>query len=206
MNTRQLPLAGTLLGCAFVLVATRLYPGGTLDDSSFVGFDWSRHYLTNLFRPVALNGQKNAAMPYAVAGMWLFCAGMAELFRQLATEMAPARHGKWVQICGIAAAVYAALAVTPMHDLMVAIALVFQIAAEVVLLDWLRRRRQLGALIAGLASLTLLLAAGVVYYGAVATAALPSLQKSVFLSSAAWLLYVHRRSSPQLLETGGRCD
>jgi hypothetical protein len=198
MNKRRFPFICVLMGFALILVATLFYPGGTLDDPTVVGFDWSHHYLTNLFRSVALNGQKNAAMPYAVAGMWLFCIGIAELFRQLAKEMASARHGKWVQIFGIAAAVYAALAVTRMHDLMVTIALVFFAAAEMVLLDWLWRRRQLPLWIAGMTNLALLLTAAFVYYREVAMVALPTLQKLVFLSSASWLLWLHKRTATAL--------
>ena len=198
MSRRKLPLICVLLGLALVLVATRLYPGGTLDDPTAVGFDWSRVYLTQLFRAVALNGQVNAAMPYAVVGMWLFCIGMAELFRQLAKGMTPTRHGKCVQIFGIAAMVYAALAVTRMHDLMVTIALVFFVAADIVLLDWLWKRRRLPQWIAGLTSLALLLTASFVYYRQVALAVLPTLQKLVFLSSVSWLMWLHKRSAMPL--------
>jgi len=59
MDNREVPLVCVLLALTLMLVATRFYPGGTLDDPTVVGFDWSRHYLTNLFRPVALNGQSN---------------------------------------------------------------------------------------------------------------------------------------------------
>jgi hypothetical protein len=82
-------------------------PGGSLGDPTVVGFDWSRVYLTHLFRPAALNGQVNGARPYAVAGMWLLCLGMAELFRQLAKGMASTRLSRSVEICGIAATAYA---------------------------------------------------------------------------------------------------
>jgi hypothetical protein len=195
MNKRQLPLICVLLALALVLLATRRYPGGTLDDPTVVGFDWSRDYLTHLFKPVALNGQVNVARPYAVAGIWLLCLGMAELFRQLAKRMASTRQGKWVEICGIAAMVYTALTVTPMHNLMVTIALVFFVAAEMVLLYWLWQRRQLPQWIAGMASLALLLTASFVYYRQMATVILPTLQKLVFLSSVGWLLWLHKRSA-----------
>jgi hypothetical protein len=191
MNKRQLPLICILVGLALVLLATRFYPGGTLDDPTVVGFDWSRHYLTHLFRPLALNGRVNPAMPYAVAGMWFWCVGMAEAFRQLAQGMASTRHGKWVRIFGIASMVYAGLTVTPMHDLMVTIALVFFVAAEIVLLDWLYQRRQRLQWIAGMASLALLLASSFIYYRQTAVEILPLLQKLVFLTSMGWVLWVH---------------
>jgi hypothetical protein len=187
--------APSLPRLALILVATRLYPGGTLDDPTVVGFDWSRHYLTQLFRPVALNGEMNAGRPYAAVAMWLFCVGMAELFRQLAKEMGSTTHGKWVRIFGIATMVYAALTVTRMHDLMVTIALVFFISAEVVLLHWLWRRSQLPQWTAGIANLALLLTAAFVYYGQVAMVVLPTLQKLVFLSSVGWLFWLHKSSA-----------
>jgi hypothetical protein len=192
MNKRQIPLICFLLGFALMLYATRLYPGGLPEDRTVIGFDWSRHYLTNLFRPLALNGETNASRPWAVAGMWMYCVGLAELFRQLSLDMKGARHGKWVQIFGIATAVYAALTVTRMHDLMLTIAIGFFAAAQLVLMDWLWRRRQLPQFIVGLAHLGLLLAACISYYGDLAVVALPHLQKLTFLSSAGWLWWVHR--------------
>jgi hypothetical protein len=194
MNKRQVPLVCFLLGFALMVAATLFYPGGTVEDRTVVGFDWSRHYLTNLFRPLALNGETNTARPWAVAGMWMYCAGLAELFRQLAQAMGSTRRGKWVQIFGVATAVYAALSVTRLHDLMINISVGFFAAAQVILMEWLWRRRQLPQFIAGLGHLALLLAACVVYYGEVATVARPHLQKLTFLSSAGWLLWVHHGS------------
>jgi hypothetical protein len=183
VKLRDVPLACVLLGLASILVATRLYPD----------FDWSRHYVTNLFRPLALNGQPNIARPYAIAGMWLFCLGVAELFRQLASAIEPAKHATWVRIFGIAGAVYAAFTVTRMHDLMVTISIGFFVAAEIVLLDWVWRRRRRPEWMAGAASLALLLLAAFAYYRQVATVILPLLQKLVFLSSSGWLLWLQRQ-------------
>ena len=194
MDRRIAPLICVLLALALLLVATQLYPGGTLDDPSAIGFDWGRNYLTQLFRPAALSGQTNSARPYAVAGLWLFCIGMAELFRQLANGMASTRHAKWVRILGIASMVYAALTVTRMHDLMVTISSGFTVSVDIVLLDWLWRRRLLPQWIAGSANLTLLLAAMFVYYGQIAWVVLPTLQKLSFLSSSAWLFWLLKRS------------
>lgn len=199
MNRRDLPPIGILLGLALIVVSTRLYPGGTLDDPAAAGFDWSRVYLTQVFRPIALNGQVNAARPFAVAGLWLYCASMAALFWQLGKRMGSTRHGKWVEISGIAAMVYTALTVTRMHDLMVTIALVLFVAADLVMLAWLLRQRWLPELTAGIASLALLLVAAFIYYGKVGMAALPALQKVSALSSAAWLLWLQRRCAYRLL-------
>lgn len=192
MNRRQLPPLGVLVGLALLVVSTRFYPGGTLDDPATVGFDWTRNYITQLLRPVAVNGHVNAARPYAVAGLWLFCVGIAVLFWQLSRRMSLTWHGKWVEISGIATTVYAALAVTRMHDLMIGIALTFFLIAEAVTLHWLWRGRQLRQWIAGMTSLAVVLIAAIVYYGGIGTKALPTLQKLSFVIPAAWLLWLHR--------------
>ena len=199
-SKRQIPLICVLVALVLFLVATRLYPGGTLDDPTVKGFDWSRNYLTQLFRPAALNGQPNSARPCAIAGMWLLCVGIAELFRQLAKDMAPSRHSKWVQISGIATTVYAALTVTRMHDLMLTISLGFLVAVDIVLLHWLGQRRQLPQWVAGMATLALLLITSFVYYRHVyyqqmVSLVLPALQKLVFLSSVCWLLWLHKSAA-----------
>ena len=87
MAKQNVPLICVVLALALVLVATCLYPGGTLGYPRAVGFDWSRNYLTQMFRPVAVNGQPNTARPWAIAGMWLFCIAIGELFRRLARQM-----------------------------------------------------------------------------------------------------------------------
>jgi hypothetical protein len=193
MDKRKIPLVCVLVALSLVGIATQLYGGGTLEDPTAVGFDWRRNYLTQLFRPLAVSGAANAARPYAIAGMWIFCVGIAELFRQLADRMMSTWHGKWVRIFGIAAMVYAALTVTRMHDLMVTIASVFTVLADVVLLDWLWRRRQMPQCIAGIATLALLLVASFIYQRQVAWAVLPTLQKLVFLCSVGWLFWIHKR-------------
>lgn len=63
----------------------------------------------------------------------IYCVGLAELFRQLAKGMAATGHGRWVLMFGIAAMVYSALTVTPMHDLMVTITLGFFLAVDIVI-------------------------------------------------------------------------
>ncbi|MFN7919179.1 MAG: hypothetical protein U0Q16_03730 [Bryobacteraceae bacterium] len=169
-----------------------------MEDPTAIGFDWSRNYVTQLFRPVAANGEANAARPYAVGGMWIFCGGIGVLFRQLSARMEPRVHGKWVEISGIAAMVYAALTVTRMHDLMISIALTFFVVANLVTLVWLWRQRRLQQWIGGVASLTLLLVSAFVYYRGVGTASLPALQKLSFVTSATWLLWVHRHNTAAL--------
>ncbi len=88
--------------------------------------------------------------------------------------------------------------VTPIHDLIVTISLGFFLAVDIVLLHWLWRQRQLSQWIAGRANLTLLLTTAVVYSREVMMVALPTLQKLTFLSSAAWLLWLHKRGTTAL--------
>lgn len=90
--------------------------------------------------------------------------------------------------------VYAALAVTRMHDLMVTMALGFFVSTKVVLPNWLWRRRQMPKWAAGIANLLLVAGAAIVYYGQVATVVLPTLQKLVFVSPVCWLFWLRKGS------------
>ena len=92
--------------------------------------------------------------------------------------------------------VYAALAVTPMHDVMVGVALLFFVAAMVTTFHglWLQRRRAM--LGAGLACLALVLFNATMYYGDVLYGFLPVVQKLSIVLWVSWLFGLYF-SDPQ---------
>jgi hypothetical protein len=61
-----IPSIGVILFFLFFIYAASLYPGGTQFDKSTQGFDWVNNYWCELATEEAINGQPNAAMPYAV--------------------------------------------------------------------------------------------------------------------------------------------
>jgi hypothetical protein len=96
--------------------------------------------------------------------------------------------GKTLEIGGIGSMVYAFLAVTAMHDLVLGIALLFFVPAMLAALSlvYLEGRRTL--FWSGLLCLGLLLAGVTMYYGHMLWWLLPLTQKAIFAAFPGWLL------------------
>jgi hypothetical protein len=106
-------------------LATTYLPGG---------FDWNRDFVSTMLR-----GPAGPSRSLADAGVVLFCLSTSAIFIRLARLAIFAREAKTIRIAGIASAVYSALTITPMHDLMVSISLVFGLIASVALVIGLGR-------------------------------------------------------------------
>jgi len=190
-RTRHLPLALLGVALALLVLATTFYPGGTADDPATIGFDWSRNYISALFQPEALNGAPNPSRPLAVISMLVLCVCLALAFRSIARSAAHPRQRKVIEIAGLNTTVYAFLAVTPMHDLMITIALPFTAVTLIAILHLLFAERNFGLFAFGLACFTLKAFTAFVYYVEWSLPLLAVLQKLNLVATAAWLLAVH---------------
>src|SRR5262245_35293454 len=114
MKMNQLPLAGVLASFALFGAATLLYPGG---------YDWTRDFISTLFAPTTPAGAPNAARYVAALAMFVLCLSLAVVFKLVSRRVRGRTLRKTLEIGGIGSMVYAFLAVTPMHDLVLAIAL-----------------------------------------------------------------------------------
>lgn len=174
MALRILPLLGILVALILFGVAASLHPGG---------FDWNRDYLSTLLR-----ADSSPARTLAIAGMLVLCASIACVFQRLARAAGSSRSSKVIQIGGIGSMIYASLAFTPMHDLMVAISLIFFLAAVLALLQALYLSRRMGFLATGSVCLVVLLASATMYYAGEYVVALPWAQRASFALFSAWLV------------------
>ena len=84
--------------------------------------------------------------------------------------------------------VYASLAFTVLHNLMVTIALGFFVVAVLALLQALYASRAMPFLVAGCACLVVLIASATLYYGDLYPEALPWGQRASFAFFAIWLV------------------
>ena len=92
--------------------------------------------------------------------------------------------------------VYALLTATPMHNLMVNIALAFFLVAIVAIVNMLFGKRQFGLAIAGIACIVLKLGSASLYYTNTYTETWGVLQKLSFILTTAWLLAVFLMAKP----------
>lgn len=104
-----------------LVVATLLYPGGSVFDTNSIGFDWTRNFMSNLFDAKALNGADNPAWIWAVIGMAFHAAGDGIFFIRTATKL-PSRHAALVlRTTGAINILFSVLITTRLHDIMVAL-------------------------------------------------------------------------------------
>lgn len=109
------------LGVILFYVSTLYYPGGSNWNKNAIGFDWRYNYITNLFNPIAVNGESNGSVPWAIAAMFLLCAGFALFFIDTAQKITTPSSSRIIKWCGTVSMGFAFLAVTPWHDQMVTI-------------------------------------------------------------------------------------
>lgn len=181
MAYKLLSAAGVLAAVFCLGTATCLYPGG---------FHWDRDYVSTLLR-----GPAGAARALAELGVLLFCISLAATFERLARRPEYGFAAKGIRIGGIGSMVYAALTITPLHDLMVTMSLGFLMVALVSLLIALRSCRTTGYFIFGCAGLTLLTSSAAVYYSGYFVRVLPWAQRISFSLLALWLICLDFRCS-----------
>jgi len=194
----HLPTVGIVAAICLFIVAAMHYPGGTTESATTVGYSWTHNFISTLFVPRAMNGAANPARYYADAAMLFLCVSLAIIFRQISLEIGPRVHKKTVEIGGIGSMVYGFLVVTPMHDLMVSIGLVFGLAALFAITHalYLERRRWLFGW--GTICVVLSLVSAAMYYGDILYSYLPVVQKGSWVVWIAWLLGVYyTRSTPE---------
>ena len=110
-----------VISVILLVIATLVYPGGSLPDKSSAGFDWSKNFISNLFAAKAINGSDNTSRIWAIIGMAFHSVGYGIFFINTSVKM-PSRHAANVlKYVGAANIVFNFLIATPLHDIMVTI-------------------------------------------------------------------------------------
>jgi len=189
MKPSKLPLAGILASLALFASAAAHYPGG---------YRLTGDFISTLFASLTPAGVDNAARPIAIAAMLVFCASVGLLFELVSRQASQKGLAKIIQIGGIGSMVYAFLVVTPMHDLLVGIALLFFFPAMFAALALVYRDGRPALFWAGILCLGLMIVASTMYYGHVAWQLLPLAQKSSMGACTCWLLTLQLAPGQQL--------
>lgn len=110
-----------IISAILIVIATFLYPGGSLHDQSAIGFDWSNNFISNLFAAKAINGAESTSRIWAIIGMVFHSVGYGMFFLNMSKKM-PTKHAATVlKIIGAANILFTFLIVSPLHDIMVII-------------------------------------------------------------------------------------
>ena len=106
-----------VISVILIVVATQVYPGGSLLDKNSIGFDWSKNFLSNLFATKAVNGLENPGWIWAVLGMAFHSVGYGVFFINMSKKLSSKQWAKILKIIGLANIIFIFLIATPLHDL-----------------------------------------------------------------------------------------
>ena len=167
-------MIGVLLAVLCLVAATTQFPGG---------FDWNRDFVSTLLR-----GPAGPARTLADIGVLLFCVSLATVFGRLAKLSIFSDSSKFIRIGGIGSQVYAAFTITPMHDVMVTISLVFLLVALIPMVRSLFIGGEKRFSVVGCVAVGLLGISAAIYYSSHLVTVLPWAQRVSFGISAGWLV------------------
>ena len=140
---------------ALLAVATSQYSGDV---------HWTRVTVSLLCAPILPDGTPNPGRALPIVALLLLCVSMSWLFELISRTAETARLRKTIQIAGIGSMVYALLTATPMHNLMVHIALAFFLAAVVAIVFTLFGSEYYALAFAGIVCIVVKLSTGCLYY------------------------------------------
>ncbi|MBL0262269.1 MAG: hypothetical protein IPQ05_00040 [Leptospiraceae bacterium] len=80
-----------VISVILIIVATQFYPGGSLFDKNSIGFDWSKNFLSNLFKTKAINGSENPGWIWALIGLAFHSVGYGIFFINMSKKI-PSRQ------------------------------------------------------------------------------------------------------------------
>jgi hypothetical protein len=106
-----------VISVILIVIATTVYPGGSLLDKNSKGFDWSKNYISNLFETKAINNSENPSRTWATIGMAFHSIGYGIFFINMSKKIASIKWANILKFIGASNIVFIFLIATPLHDL-----------------------------------------------------------------------------------------
>ena len=106
-----------VISVILIIIATLVYPGGSLLDKNSIGFDWSKNFLSNLFAPKAINGSENPGRIWAIIGMAFHSVGYGIFFINMSKKIPSRQWANILKFIGTTNILFIFLIATPLHDL-----------------------------------------------------------------------------------------
>lgn len=185
---KHLVLLGVVAALALLFISTTFYPGGSQHDDNSVGFSWQHNYLCNLLNPVAVNGENNAAQPWAVAGLLCLCAAVAVFFVRFSEKIPVKSATHVVKYAGAGSMAFAVFTATPYHDAAIGICgTLLMLSIFYVTVFMFKSRLHLLKILSAL-SLLALYGCSFIYYTRILLEFLPIVQKTSLLLQLSWVL------------------
>ena len=109
-------LISLFISVILLVIATLVYPGGSLLDKDSIGFYWSKNFISNLFATKAINGSENPGWIWALIGMAFHSVGYGIFFINMSKKIPSRQWANILKFIGIANIIFIFLIATPLHD------------------------------------------------------------------------------------------
>ena len=106
-----------VISVILIVIATLVYPGGSLLDKNSIGFDWSKNFISNLFATKAINGSENPGWIWALIGMAFHSVGYGIFFINMSKKIPSRQWANILKFIGATNILFIFLIATPLHDL-----------------------------------------------------------------------------------------
>lgn len=110
-----------VISVILMIIATLVYPGGSLTDKNSIGFQWSKNFISNLFADKAINGSENTSQIWAIVGMVFHSFGYGIFFFNMSKKISSRHAAIVLKLTGASNILFSFLIVTPLHDIMVTV-------------------------------------------------------------------------------------
>lgn len=122
LTTKQIIKKYSVLICLvisviLIVIASLIYPGGSLLDKNSIGFGWSKNFLSNLFEAKAINGSENPGRIWAIMGMAFHSVGYGIFFINMSKKIPSRQWANILKFIGVINIIFIFLIATPLHDL-----------------------------------------------------------------------------------------
>lgn len=184
------PLFGSLVFIVLYTMAAAFYPGGSQADAHAKGFSWMHNYWCNLLNEKALNGESNAARPFAWTAMAILLLSLLCFWAVATQGLLSSRTLKNTAFfSGTASVLLLPFLPTGFHDVIINTSGLFGLVALLLVYRGLYKNAWHKLFAFGMVNLVLIALNNYLYYGA-SFYCLPLVQKVTFASFLLWICLV----------------
>lgn len=182
-------LIGVTVGALLLIISTIFYPGGTYENIHSEGYDWVNNYISNLLRPLAVNGAENTARPFAIFGVLFLTASFGMFFVNFSNRIKIRSASLVIRYLGIIATIFGLITVVPaMHDIMVTLSSILTLLIFFYITVMIIKSKLTLMKIMSIAFLLTFYFGAYMYFSRFQLEYMPIVQKIIFVMKITWVL------------------
>jgi hypothetical protein len=182
-------LIGITVGTLLLIISTFYYPGGTNENINSEGYDWANNYISNLLRPLAVNGEENTSRPFGIFGILFLTTSFGLFFVKFSNKIKIRSASLVIKYLGILATIFGLVTVIPsMHDIMVTLSSILTLLIFFYITVMVIKSKLTVMKIMSIVFLLAFYFGAYMYFSRFQLEYMPIMQKIIFLMKIAWVL------------------